>query len=217
MIKHVSKKISSANYYYCFDSCYRSIHKDLCKTHFYLGETYAVSGTWFNLHFTENPGMAYGLEFGGVAGKYFLSVFRIVLSIGIFYYLVKQAKSNASNGFLICLAMIFAGAVGNIIDSMFYGLCFSESVYGLGYDPAHFVPFGTGYAGFLRGSVVDMFYFPLIEGHFPNWFPVWGGEEFLFFRPIFNFADFAISTGVITLVVFQKKFLKVTEGTIVNH
>jgi signal peptidase II len=152
--------------------------------------------------------MAYGLEFGGVAGKYFLSVFRIILSIGIFYYLVKQAKANANNGFLICLGMIFAGAVGNIIDSMFYGLSFSES----GFEAAHFVPFGTGYAGFLRGSVVDMFYFPLIDGHFPKWFPIWGGEAFQFFRPIFNFADFAISSGVITLVVFQKRFLKNAEA-----
>jgi signal peptidase II len=174
------------------------------KTHFYLGESYAMAGTWFYLHFTENPGMAYGLEFGGVAGKYFLSVFRILLSIGIFYYLVKQAKENAHSGFLICLAMIFAGAVGNIIDSMFYGLSFSES----GFEAAHTVPFGTGYASFLRGSVVDMFYFPLIQGHFPAWFPIWGGEEFEFFRPIFNFADFAISTGVVTLILFQKKFFQ---------
>ncbi len=174
------------------------------KTHFYLGESYAVAGNWFYLHFTENPGMAYGLEFGGVAGKYFLSVFRILLSIGIFYYMVKQAKANANTGFLVCLAMIFAGAVGNIIDSMFYGLAFSES----GFEAAHAVPFGSGYAGFLRGSVVDMFYFPIIQGQFPSWFPVWGGEPFEFFRPIFNFADFAISTGVVTLILFQKRFFK---------
>jgi signal peptidase II len=186
------------------------ILKIYIKTHFYQGETYPVIGNWFFLHFTENPGMAYGLELGGTTGKYILSIFRIILSIGILYYLFRQAKANANKGLLICLALIFAGAVGNIIDSMFYGLCFSES----GFEAAHTVPFGTGYAGFLQGSVVDMLYVPMIESKFPSWFPIWGGEEFVFFRPIFNIADASISFGVIILILFQKRFFKNQEDAI---
>lgn len=172
------------------------------KTHFYLGDEYHVAGNWFIIHFTENNGMAYGMEFGGHFGKLFLSSFRILAVAGIGYYLWKLAKTKEDPFYTTCIALVFAGAVGNIIDSAFYGMIFSDS----GYDIAKFMPAEGGYSTFLHGKVVDMFYFPVIEGHFPSWFPIWGTEEFVFFRPVFNFADASISVGVILIILFQKRF-----------
>lgn len=172
------------------------------KTHFFLGEEIRVAGNWFILHFTENNGMAYGIEFGGEFGKLFLSVFRIVAVGGIGWYMWSLTKKKEDTFFIICIALIFAGALGNILDSAFYGMLFSDS----GYEVARFMPEEGGYASFLHGRVVDMFYFPVIEGHFPDWFPMWAGEEFIFFRPVFNFADASISIGVILIILNQKRF-----------
>jgi signal peptidase II len=161
------------------------------------------------LHFVENEGMAYGWSFGGNAGKMMLTLFRLGAVIFGVFYLNSIIKKKNHRGFIICAALIFAGALGNLIDSMFYGLIFEESIYGSAelakIFPAH------GYAGFMHGKVVDMLYFPIIESHFPKWLPIWGGEDFIFFRPIFNLADAAISTGVITILVFQKKFFNHAE------
>ncbi len=172
------------------------------KTHYYLGEEYPVAGNWFILHFTENNGMAFGMEFAGRFGKLALSVFRIGAVAGIAWYLYTLVKKKAPTGLLVSIALILAGAMGNILDSSFYGLLFTDS----NYEIAHFLPKGGGYAGFLHGRVVDMFYFPLIEGHFPSWFPIWGTEEFIFFRPVFNFSDSSISVGVFLILLFQRNF-----------
>jgi signal peptidase II len=146
--------------------------------------------------------MAYGLEFGGQFGKLFLSTFRIVAVGGIGYYLWTLTKKKEDKLYIVCIALIFAGALGNIIDSAFYGMIFSDS----NYDVAKFMPAEGGYATFLHGKVVDMFYFPVLEGHFPSWFPIWGDEDFVFFRPVFNFADFSISLGVAMIVLYQRRF-----------
>lgn len=172
------------------------------KTHMFLGQEYHIAGDWFIIHFTENNGMAFGLEFGGSFGKLFLSVFRIALVTGIGWYLWHLIRIRSTTGSIICFSLIFAGAIGNIIDSAFYGLIFSDSMEGI----ATLFPAGGGYAGFLHGRVVDMLYFPLFSGHFPSWLPIWGGEYFSFFRPVFNIADSSISVGVMLLLIFQKKF-----------
>jgi len=172
------------------------------KTHLYLGQEFSVFGNWFIIHFTENNGMAFGLEFGGSFGKLFLSVFRIAAVTGIGWYLFYLIKTKAHRGLIACFSLIFAGAIGNIIDSAFYGMIFTESATQI----AKFFPPEGGYAGFLHGRVVDMLYFPIVESHFPKWFPVWGGESFMFFRPVFNIADSSISVGVFILFLFQKKF-----------
>jgi signal peptidase II len=172
------------------------------KTHFYLGQEVHVAGDWFIIHFTENNGMAYGMEFGGTFGKLFLSTFRILAVAGIGWYLFSIVKKQEDKLYITCIALIFAGALGNIIDSAFYGMIFSES----GYDPARFMPEEGGYSTFLHGKVVDMFYFPVIKGHFPSWFPFWGTEEFVFFRPVFNFADASISIGVAMIILYQRRF-----------
>lgn len=171
------------------------------KTHFYLGEEHAFF-PWFRIHFTENPGMAFGFEFGGVWGKLLLSLFRIGAAAFGVYYLRQIIKKKMHIGYIVSIGLIFAGAVGNIIDSMFYGVCFSDSAMGI----ATFMPADGGYAGFLHGQVVDMFYFPLMHGNFPDWVPIWGGEDFMFFRPVFNLADTSISAGVVAILLFQKKF-----------
>ena len=178
------------------------IIKIYIKTHFFLGEEFHVAGNWFIIHFTENNGMAYGMEFGGKFGKIFLSTFRIFAVAGIGWYLWSLTKKRENKFYIVCIALIFAGAVGNIIDSVFYGIIFSDS----NYDMARFMPIEGGYSSFLHGKVVDMFYFPIIEGHFPSWFPVWGTEEFTFFRPVFNFSDASISVGVALIIIFQKRF-----------
>ncbi len=174
-----------------------------------MGEEYHVAGNWFIIHFTENRGMAFGMEFGGDYGKLILSVFRILAAIFGVFYIRHIIKTRHHIGYMVCVSLIFAGAVGNIIDSMFYGLLFSDSNFQL----AEFMPADGGYAGFLHGHVVDMLYFPLYNGTFPEWFPVWAGEPFQFFGPVFNFADASISMGVIFILLFQKRFFaKPTEN-----
>ncbi|MCB9361427.1 MAG: lipoprotein signal peptidase [Flavobacteriales bacterium] len=173
------------------------------KTTMYLGQEFPVLGNWFYIHFTENPGMAFGMEFGGEWGKLALSLFRIVAVSGIAYVLFTLPKSTPK-GLKICGSLILAGAIGNIIDSAFYGVIFNDSFNQL----ATFLPEGGGYETFLHGRVVDMFWFPLFSGTFPEWFPLWGGEDFLFFRPVFNIADAAISVGIGLIFIFQKRFFK---------
>ena len=168
------------------------------KTHMQLHESIEIT-PWFYLYFTENPGMAFGIE---VIGKLFLSVFRIIAVGFIGYYLYKLVKQNYAFGFIACISLIFAGAIGNIIDSIFYGVVFDHS-FG---QVASFMPEGGGYASWLHGKVVDMFYFPLFEFNWPGWMPFIGGDNFIFFSPIFNFADAAISCGVIILLLFYKKY-----------
>ncbi len=173
------------------------------KTHMYLGEEIPVMGNWFILHFTENEGMAFGLKFGGDGGKLVLSLFRILAIVLIGIYLYRLSKRNASTGLILSFSLIFAGALGNIIDSAFYGLIFGESSY---HNVAALFPEGGGYGRFLYGNVVDMLYFPLFRGILPDWIPFWGGQHFIFFRPVFNVADSAITVGVSVLILFQRKF-----------
>lgn len=156
---------------------------------------------WFIIHFTENNGMAFGMEFGGLYGKVFLTLFRIfVVGLGI-YYLKKIITPSFRNGALIASGLIIGGAIGNIIDSSFYGLVFDNSYNNV----ASFLPESGGYAPFLRGKVVDMFYFPLINSRFPDWIPFFGGDHFVFFRPVFNIADAGISVGIFLILLFYRK------------
>ena len=170
-----------------------------------IGEEIHVLGNWFILHFTENEGMAFGMRFGGDFGKLILSLFRIIAIFVIGWYLIKIARRKEKPGLIISMALIFAGALGNIIDSAFYGLIFSASKF---HEVAVLFPTEGGYSTFLHGKVVDMLYFPVIKGYYPNWFPFWGGDEFIFFRPVFNIADSAITIGVFILIFFQKRFFK---------
>ncbi|MDX9882994.1 MAG: lipoprotein signal peptidase [Prolixibacteraceae bacterium] len=171
------------------------------KMNMSLGEEFPVIGNWFLIHFVENNGMAFGFEFAGQYGKIFLSIFRILAVIAIGWYMLKLIKKGLPMGFIACVSLIFAGAIGNIIDSAFYGLIFSDS-YG---KVATLFPEGGGYASFLHGRVVDMFYFPLIQGRYPDWFPFWGGNDFLFFRPVFNIADSSITVGIFSILIFYRK------------
>jgi len=162
--------------------------------------------SWAFIHFVENNGMAFGITLGGKAGKLFLSLFRIGAVGFLVYYIRKLIEAGANIGVLICFALILAGAIGNILDSAFYGLIFSESSYQGGL--AELLPEEGGYAGLLRGKVVDMLYFPMIDTFLPNWLPIWGGNRFQFFKPVFNVADSSISIGIISLLLFQRQFFK---------
>jgi len=163
--------------------------KTWIKTNMYVGQEFKVIGNWFIIHFTENNGMAFGMEFGGEFGKLALSLFRIGAVAGIGYGLVHLIKHKYHRGLILNVALIFSGALGNIIDSVIYGKIY-------------------GYAALFHGRVVDMFYFPILEGIFPRWVPIWGGQDYVFFRPVFNVADAAISVGVIAILIFQKSYFK---------
>ncbi len=170
------------------------------KTHFILGEEVKIFD-WFIIHFTENNGMAFGIEFGGYLGKVLLTLFRIiVVGVGI-KYVIDLSKTKIPTGALIALGLIIGGAIGNIIDSSFYGVIFNESYNNL----AHFLPEKGGYSSFLHGKVVDMLYFPLLNSHYPEWLPFFGGEHFIFFRPVFNIADAGISIGIFMILIFYRK------------
>jgi signal peptidase II len=175
------------------------------KTHMTMGQTLPVIGNWFLIRFIENPGMAFGIDLPGELGKPALTIFRMIAVIIIGWYLTKLIRKKVPVGLIIFVSLIFAGAAGNIIDCAFYGLIFNNSTYT---TVAQLFPEGGGYASFLYGRVVDMLYFPVIATHWPQWFPWVGGEEFVFFRPIFNMADASISTGVIAILVFQKRYFK---------
>ena len=176
------------------------------KTNMYWHESIKITD-WFYIYFTENNGMAFGME---IFNKFFLTGFRIMAAIAIAYLLVQYVKKNYKTGFLVCVSLILAGAIGNIIDCVFYGEIFSESTNSL---LATFVPIGEGYSEWFYGKVVDMFYFPIIDTNWPEWMPFVGGEHFIFFSPIFNFADAAISCGIIALILFYGKYLgNIMEG-----
>ena len=177
------------------------------KTHMMIGQEFRVFGDWFIIHFTENNGMAFGMEFGGKIGKIILSLFRIIAISGIAWYLYRLVEQKANRGLILSVALILAGAIGNILDSMFYGLIFNES-YG---QVASLFPPEGGYSSFLSGKVVDMLYFPVIHGQYPHWVPFLGGDDFLFFRPVFNLADSSITIGVVIILLFQKRFFGTKE------
>lgn len=169
------------------------------------GESFSIFGAkWAYIHFVENNGMAFGLSFGGDIGKLLLSVFRIIAVFFLAYLIRSLIKNKASMGILTCFSLVMAGALGNILDSIFYGVIFSESSFHGGL--AELFPKEGGYASFLHGKVVDMFYFPLVDTVLPQWVPIWGGEHFEFFKPIFNVADASISVGIISLILFYRRF-----------
>lgn len=177
------------------------------KTSMYYQEQIPLIGSWARLYFIENEGMAWGWKFGGEWGKMILTLFRLVAVIFGVFYIKSILKKDYHRGFLLCVALIFAGAAGNLIDSMFYGLIFTASHDGAAL--ASVVSPGNGYAGFLHGRVVDMMYFPIIEdATLPSWVPFWGGDQITFFSHIFNIADASISIGVIGILLFQRRFFK---------
>jgi signal peptidase II len=181
------------------------------KTNMEYGSEFKILGLqWARIHFVENEGMAFGISLGGNMGKLFLSVFRILAVGFLIYILIRLIRSRENWGLLVCFSLILAGAVGNILDSAFYGLMFTESYYQGGI--AEYAPH-KGYAPFLFGRVVDMLYFPMIDTRWPSWMPLVGGDPFQFFRPVFNVADAAISTGVISLIVFFRSFFKSSSET----
>lgn len=175
------------------------------KTHMYLQQSFDIFGDWAKIYFIENEGMAFGLEFGGEYGKLALSLFRVFAVMGLGYLLYYLIKKKEPTFLIVCISLIFAGALGNIIDSLVYGVIFSKSgYYG---EVATMFPEGGGYAPVFYGKVVDMLYFPLIEGFWPNWMPFIGGDHFIFFRPIFNVADSCITVGIALILIFQRSFL----------
>jgi signal peptidase II len=174
------------------------------KTHMMIGQEIPLFGDWGRLHFIENNGMAFGMEMGGKTGKLILSSFRIVAIVAIGWFLNSLIKKKLNLGLIISVSAILAGAIGNLIDSAFYGVIFSESYS----QPAILFPPGGGYSSFLLGRVVDMFYFPVLDTQWPAWSPFRPGESLIFFRPVFNIADSAITCGVLTIILFQKKLFK---------
>lgn len=174
------------------------------KTTMTIGEEINLFGDWGRLHFIENNGMAFGMEMGGKTGKLVLSTFRIVAIGAIGWFLRSLIQKKVNMGLIITVSAIMAGAIGNLIDSAFYGMIFSESYV----RPAVMFPPGGGYSSFLMGKVVDMFYFPVIDTHWPDWSPFRPGESLVFFRPVFNIADSAITCGVLTILLFQKRLFK---------
>ena len=168
------------------------------KTNFCLHESMHITD-WFYLSFIENNGMAYGMSF---IPKYALSIFRLAACCVLVWYIRRQLLAGARVVWVVLLSVLLAGAAGNLIDCMFYGMIFEEST---PWMAAQFVDFGTGYSSFLQGKVVDMFYFPLIVARFPDWLPIWGGQPFVFFSPIFNFADACVSVSVIAILIFCRK------------
>jgi signal peptidase II len=180
------------------------------KTHFYLGDERRVIGNWFLLHFVENKGMAFGFEFAGKLGKVVLTLFRIIAASAIFWYLMKLIKKGIPVGLVISVSLIIAGAIGNVIDSAFYGMIFTDSFGRV----AEIFPKGGGYATFLHGSVVDMLFFPIIKGTWPAWSPINAGDPFLFFSPVFNIADSSISVGICVILIFYRKYFAEEENKI---
>jgi signal peptidase II len=181
------------------------------KTNLEYGHGFDILGqNWAQIQFVENEGMAFGLSYGGVTGKYILSIFRIFMAGFLGYLLYGLYKTGEGKSLLFSFSLICAGALGNIIDCVFYGQIFSESHYHGGL--AQFVPFGSGYAPLLQGKVVDMLYFPMIDTILPEWLPIWGGERFEFFRPVFNVADSAITVGVISILLFNRSFFSSTKS-----
>jgi signal peptidase II len=180
------------------------IFKIWVKTHMQIGDEIHLLGKFGMLHFIENNGMAFGMEMGGKVGKLVLSVFRIIAIFGIAWFLYSIIRKNSNLGLIFAVSAILAGAIGNIIDSAFYGMIFSESYN----QVATMFPPGGGYSSFLHGRVVDMLYFPVIDTHWPKWSPFRPGETFIFFRPVFNLADSSITCGVISILLFQKKMFK---------
>lgn len=181
------------------------VSKFYIKTNFMLGEEVHVFGDWFILHFTENPGMAFGYELGFSWGKLALSLFRIGAIIALGFYLAHLVRRKSPQGLIISISLIMAGAIGNMIDSAFYGMIFSESMF---HEKAIFLPMDGGYADFLHGKVVDMLYFPLFSFTWPEWVPWLGGQFFTFFQPVFNIADSSITIGVAFILLFQRSFFK---------
>lgn len=172
------------------------------KTTYSIGEGFDIMGlSWAKIHFVENEGMAFGMELGGDYGKLALTLFRLIAVVFIGYYLHTLIKAKAGFGLIASIALVFAGAMGNIVDSVFYGVLFSTSEGG---QVAMFMPEEGGYTSWLHGHVVDMFYFPMAQGHYPDWIPVLGGKYYSFFRPVFNVADSAITIGVLSILLFQR-------------
>jgi signal peptidase II len=187
--------------------CLDQVLKIWVKTHMEYGEEFSLLGFhWARIHFVENEGMAFGLSLGNDLGKLALSVFRLVAVGFLIYIIYSLVKLKETFGVILSFSLILAGALGNILDSAFYGLMFSPTPYHGGI--ATLFPEGGGYAPFLYGKVVDMLYFPMIDTTFPKWFPIWGGQHFEFFRPVFNISDAAISTGVISLLLFNRRIFK---------
>jgi signal peptidase II len=186
------------------------------KTHMSIGDDFRVLGNWFLIHFVENPGMAFGWEIGGKAGKMLLSIFRLLAIVAFIWYISSLIRQKAPQGFILCISLVLAGAIGNMIDCAFYGLIFDtgttfntvtgnyESYLGISQLS------GNGYAPFLHGCVVDMLSFPIIRGTYPDWFPFKSGQSFLFFRPVFNVADSAVTIGVFSIIFFHWGYLKKT-------
>jgi len=193
------------------------VSKIYIKTNFSYGGGFNILGLdWARIYFVENEGMAYGLQLGGDYGKLLLSVFRIIMVVVLLFLLVKLVKANEKLSLLISFSLIIAGAMGNIIDSAFYGMIFSETPQFHG-GIAQLFPQEGGYASFLHGKVVDMLYFPMIDTHLPDWLPKWGGDRFIFFQPIFNIADSAITVGVVSLLLFNRSFFTRKEDKGINE